>query len=363
VVAGRVTKFEKGVYEMKRMELWSLYGQMFRSRLFEEAVIQLWEEGRISGEMHLGIGEEAIAAGITDHLEDGDAMAVCHRGTPPFVMLGVDTVLLLKEFLGREDGLCHGWGGHMHLFSPRHLAASSGIVGAAGPIATGFALAGRRLRPGTVAAAFFGDGALNQGMLLESMNLAAAWKLPVIFVCKDNGKAITTLTASVTSGNPMDRAKGFGIPALAVDGMDVEAVWEAAGEAVERGRSGNGPTFLHARCNRPEGHFLGDPLLRTARRPVREMGKMAGPLVRSFVKRKGASLKKRVNGMRTITSLITQTVKDRISKPPDPLALTRKKLLGDEGRLKGLEASITDEIQQTVAAALASDTDDQRSGS
>lgn len=153
-------------------DLWSLYRQMLRSRGFEEVVKDLWEKGEISGEMHLGIGEEAIAAGVVTHLQKGDAMVLDHRSTPPLVVRGVDIVFLLREFLGRADGLCCGMGGHMHLFSPEHLAASSGIVGATGPIGAGFALAAQHLRPQNLAVAFFGEGAMNQGMLMESLNLA-----------------------------------------------------------------------------------------------------------------------------------------------------------------------------------------------
>ena len=237
-------------------DLWSLYRQMLRSRRFEEFVKDLWERGKISGEMHLGIGEEAIAAGVVDHLHEGDAMALDHRGTPPLVARGVDLVVLLREFLGRGDGLCSGMGGHMHLFSPEHLAASSGIVGSSGPVAAGFALAAQCLRPENLAVAFFGEGAMNQGMLVETLNLAVAWKLPVLFVCKDNEWAITTPSHSVTGGNLIDRAKAFGMPAMEIDGTDVEAVWNAAGQGADRARNGNGPTFLLAHCPRLEGHFL-----------------------------------------------------------------------------------------------------------
>ena len=121
--------------------LLALYRQMLRSRRFEESVKDLWEEGRISGEMHLGIGEEAVAAGVVDHLRNEDAMALDHRGTPPLVVRGADLVLLLREFLGSSDGYCSGMGGHMHLLLPEYLAASSGIVGATEPFAAGFALA------------------------------------------------------------------------------------------------------------------------------------------------------------------------------------------------------------------------------
>jgi pyruvate dehydrogenase E1 component alpha subunit len=134
---------------------------MFKSRYFEQSIADLWYKGLISGEMHLGMGEEAIVAGILSNLVDGDAMALDHRGTPPLLMRGIDMEKLLKEFLGHEDGLCSGYGGHMHLFSKEHLVASSGIVGASAPVAVGFALAGRKLRPGTISIAFMGEGAIN----------------------------------------------------------------------------------------------------------------------------------------------------------------------------------------------------------
>ena len=131
-------------------DLLSLYAMMLHSRLFEEAVAQLWHSGVISGEMHLGTGEEAIAAGVVSQLQEDDALALDHRGTPPLLMRGVDPVLILRELLGLPGGLCGGEGGHMHLFSKEHLAASSGIVGASGPAGVGFALAAQYLRPGSI---------------------------------------------------------------------------------------------------------------------------------------------------------------------------------------------------------------------
>ena len=148
-------------------DLWFCYSLMLKSRLFEQAVTRLWNEGLISGEMHLGTGEEAIVAGIVAQLAEGDAMCLDHRGTPPLIMRGVDPLLILRELLSRPDGLCGGKGGHMHLFSKNHLIASSGIVGSTGPAVAGFALPAQYLHPGTIAVAFFGDGAMNQGMLME----------------------------------------------------------------------------------------------------------------------------------------------------------------------------------------------------
>lgn len=335
-------------------DLWALYRKMLTSRLFEEAVTHLWQDGLISGEMHLGTGEEAIVAGVVDHLREGDAMALDHRGTAPLLMRGVDPVLLLREFLGRADGLCSGMGGHMHLFSPQHLAGSSGIVGASGPAAVGFALAGLYLRPGTLAVAFFGEGATNQGMMLEAMNLAVIWKLPVLFVCKDNEWAITTPSQSVIGGKLVDRAGGFGMPAAEVDGSDVAVVWHAAKAAVERARSGGGPTFLHARCIRLEGHFLGDALVRVARHPVKEMKPMAGPLLRSATRRKGASLRQRADSLRTITTLIATAFKGKALKQGDPIKETRQKLEADRTRLQKLERAVAQEIQGALETALES---------
>jgi len=231
-----------------KTKLWSLYALMLKSRLFEEAIAKLWHDGLISGEMHLGKGEEAIIAGVVTQLREGDAMAFDHRGTAALLMRGLDPVLILRELIGYPDGLCGGMGGHMHLFSKKYLAASSGIVGAAGPTAAGFALSAQYLRPGAIAVAFFGEGAMNQGMLMESLNLASAWSLPVLFVCKDDGWAITTQSKRMTGGDLNERARGLGIPTVEVDGGDVSEVWEAAHSAIERARSSKGSTFLHARC-------------------------------------------------------------------------------------------------------------------
>jgi len=336
-------------------DLWALYRHMLRSRLFEAAVQQLWEDGDISGEMHLGTGEEAIVAGVVPQLVDGDAMALDHRGTPPMLMRGVDPVALLREFLGRPDGLCGGMGGHMHLFSQDHLAASSGIVGSGGPAVVGFALAARRLRPGTLAVAFFGEGAVNQGMLLEALNLAVAWELPALFVCKDNGWAITSESASLTGGTLLDRARGFGMPAVQLDGSDVEEVWDVAAEAMARARRGDGPTFLHARCVHLEGHFLGDPLVAAIRRPLREMAEMAGPLTRSFLRSQGASLGSRVRGLRSIVTTVLSSGRDAADhEERDPLRRARKKLTTDRDRLATLEEDVTQEIQQVIRRAIRS---------
>jgi pyruvate dehydrogenase E1 component alpha subunit len=213
-------------------------------------------------------------------------------------------------------------------------------------------MAAQYLRPGNIAVAFFGDGAMNQGMLMESLNLAVVWKLPVLFVCKDNEWAITTRSPSVTGGNLIDRAQSFGMPSMEVDGADAEAVWDAAGRGVARARNGDGPTFLLARCSRIEGHFLGDPLLRVLQKPLQQMKDMTGPLLRSVIAKNGLPLRERISGLGTTISLISQAVKEQHGERRDPLELTGSRLSQEKSRLDELHKEVDQEITQTVEAAL-----------
>jgi TPP-dependent pyruvate/acetoin dehydrogenase alpha subunit len=330
---------------------WHLYMQMFRCRSFEKEVMRLWRDGVIPGEMHLSMGEEAVVVGVVDQLVDGDALALDHRGTAPLLVRGVNPILLLKEFMGRTDGLCGGKGGHMHLYSAQHLAASSGIVGASGPIAVGFALANQRLRPGKISVAFFGEGAANEGMLLESLNLAAVWKLPVMFVCKDNGQAIMTLSSKVTSGNLLDRATGFGWHAIEVDGSDVEDVWRHVNTEIARLRNGEGPVFVHATCPHLEGHFLGDPFLRFAHPSMSETGRFI-PLVKAHTQSKGAPLRERTESLKDVFGVIWENVRKYRSKEGDPILPLRKELSSlDAEKLKELEDQVRLEIEMIVQQA------------
>jgi TPP-dependent pyruvate/acetoin dehydrogenase alpha subunit len=334
-------------------DLWSLYALMKKSRLFEEAIARLWREGLISGEMHLGTGEEGIIAGVVSQLNAGDAMALDHRGTSAMLLRGVSPASILRELLGRPDGLCGGKGGHMHLFSKDHLAASSGIVGAAGPTAAGFALAAQYLRPGSLSVAFFGEGAINQGMLMEAMNLASVWNLPVLFVCKDDQWAITTKSSAMTGGSLHERVQGLGVTYIQTDGRDVCQVWEAAHQAMERVRSGQGPSFLHAQCVHLEGHFLGYQLLRVIRNPLVEIPVIAGPLLQSLFRQGGNSPRKRLAGMAEINSSIFTTLNDpRRYASNDPVARARATLKSDMERLRALEKKIDQEITEVLTATL-----------
>jgi pyruvate dehydrogenase E1 component alpha subunit len=285
-------------------------------------------------------------------LQDGDALALDHRGTPQVLMRGVDPVLLLLELMGHADGLCAGMGGHMHLFSREHLAASSGIVGASGPAAVGFALVNQYLRPGKVAVAFFGEGAANQGMMMEAFNLAAVWNLPVIFVCKDNLWGITTPSESVTSGSLVERAASFGISADEIDGSDVTVVWASAQSAIDRARQGNGPSFILMRCFRPEGHFAGDPLVKNARNPIKGMLPMVGPLVKSVTKIKGASLSERTESVLGVLRSIGTIRKNLSDNQQDPIKRIRETLMTDPVKLQHIEKETSEAILTAVETAL-----------
>jgi pyruvate dehydrogenase E1 component alpha subunit len=302
--------------------------------------------------MHSGAGEEAIAAGIVSHLKDGDAMALDHRGTLPLLMRGIDPIFLLREFLGSSNGLCSGQGGHMHLYSKEHLAASSGIVGSSGPSAAGFALAAQILRPGAIAAAFFGEAAVNQGMLMESFNLAKVWDLPVIFVCKDDDWAITTRSSTTSASGPSERAEGFSLPVFKVDGNDAEAVYSCAETAVQKARQGKGPSFIHATCSHNEGHLVDLQLVRAGRRPAKEIPKLALQMTKSALKPRGSSVSERIKAVISTTRMILSSAKEHKIQAGDPLLHTRKKLITEKERLEALESEVTQKIEDIVQTAL-----------
>ena len=334
------------------MDALELYRHMARARAFELAQAGLWYQGLVSGELHLGTGEEAVAAGVASLLRQGDAVALDHRPTPVLTVLGIPLLLMLKEVLGRKDGLCGGWGGHMHLFSREHLAASSGIVGASGPCAVGLALAAQRLRPGSVAVAFFGDGACNQGMMMEAWNLAALWQVPALFVCKDNGWAITTRQSESTRGSLLERARAFGLDAVAVDGGDAVAVHETAARLIERARDRSAPAFLLARCPRLDGHFLGDPLVRIAHRPIAEGSELFGKVL-SAATRSGGGLGARARRLGTMMGTLFKARGEGRDGKDDPLARMREALGRQASEVEQVDIGIAGEIDAAVDAALA----------
>jgi len=239
----------------------TLYERMLTIRRFEEQAIALFERGHIRGNVHPCIGQEAVSVGVCANLRRDDYMTSTHRGHGNCLAKGADPRLMMAELLGRKTGYCKGKGGSMHIadFDGGNLGAN-GIVGGGFPIATGAGIGIQNRGTDQVAVCFFGDGAANQGTFHESLNLAALWKLPVLYVCENNQYALSTpLRESAGLPELSERARGYGIPGIRVDGNDVLAVYVAAGEAVRRARAGEGPTLLDCLTYRFFGHFTGDP--------------------------------------------------------------------------------------------------------
>jgi pyruvate dehydrogenase E1 component alpha subunit len=232
-----------------------LYRTIRLIRRFEERAIELVRSGDIGSGIHPCIGQEAVAAGIGATLRPDDVMMANHRGHGHLLAKGSDPGRLMAELLGRETGVARGRGGSFH---PSDFSvgvyACTGTVGHGAPLATGAAWALAGDGSDRVAVSIVGDGAINQGALLESLNLAALWRVPVIFVCENNGYATTVPVATVTAGSIIGRAEAFGIPAGTFDGMDPDVVFEATADAVTRARAGEGPTFLEFSTYRYYGH-------------------------------------------------------------------------------------------------------------
>ena len=245
---------------LKKDKLLDIYYNMIRIRRFEETVKE--KHGKeIVGPAHLYIGEEAVATGVCSNLSHEDLVTSTHRGHGHTLAKGANLRKAFAELYGKETGYCKGRGGSMHLadFNIGMLGAN-GVVGGGFNIATGAALTQQILGKKNVVVCFFGDGASNRGTCHEAVNLAALWNLPVVYVCENNGWASTTNSIDSTAVvNVSDRAKGYGIKGVTVDGNDVFAVYNAAQKLIDAARNGNGPAILEAKTYRIEGHFLGDP--------------------------------------------------------------------------------------------------------
>jgi len=236
-----------------------LYRRMLRIRLFEEQVNDLYTSAKMPGLAHLYIGEEAVAVGVCAALRDDDYITSTHRGHGHCLAKGASVDRMFAELLGKEAGYCRGKGGSMHIADQEkgNLGANAIVAGSAG-IATGAALSAKKRGTDQVAACFFGEGALGQGLVYECMNMAALWKLPVIYVCENNMYNEYTHYVETTAGDIALRAQAFGIPFLDADGQDVRSVHDATRAAVKRARAGEGPSFLHFRTYRQHGHHVGD---------------------------------------------------------------------------------------------------------
>jgi pyruvate dehydrogenase E1 component alpha subunit len=247
-------------FPLAKPELLEAYRTMRTIREFEERLHVDFGRGDIPGFVHLYAGEEAAGTGILMQLGDGDRVASTHRGHGHCIAKGVSVVEMMKEIYGRKGGACNGKGGSMHIADlGKGMLGANGILGAGAPLVCGAALAAKFRGKGEVAISFVGDGASNQGTFLESLNLAAVWNLPAIFVVENNGYAeSTSRDYGVAVDSYVDRAAGFGLPGITVDGTDFFAVHEAAGEIIKRAREGGGPSLLECKMIRFYGHFEGD---------------------------------------------------------------------------------------------------------
>ena len=235
------------------------YRQMLKIRLFEEEVNQLYLGAKMPGLAHLYVGEEAVAVGVCEALRQDDYITSTHRGHGHCIAKGASVNRMFAELLGKEAGYCRGKGGSMHIADQDtgNLGANA-IVGGSAGIATGAALSIKMRGTDQVAVCFFGDGALGQGLLYETMNMAALWKLPVIYVCENNQYNEYTYYRETTAGEVTGRAKAFGIQGDSLDGQDVRAIHAAAQNMVESARRGDGPAFLECLTYRFHGHHVGD---------------------------------------------------------------------------------------------------------
>ncbi len=241
---------------MKQIDLFSAMAEM---RYFDEACLEGVPTMEIHGELHTGIGQEAISAGFLGNINDEDAIVSTHRNHFHALIKGVDPYLLMSEIFEKETGLCNGFGGHMHPFSLKHNFSATGIVGQSLPVALGYAYGYKIRNQNNVAVGITGDGGSNQGTFHETLNIAGAWKLPLLVLIENNGLGISVPIAEVLSTKTIsERSIAYSAFGKQVDGNDPEVVYEAIQEAMSFIRSGNGPAIIEATCNRFRGHYEGD---------------------------------------------------------------------------------------------------------
>jgi pyruvate dehydrogenase E1 component alpha subunit len=279
---------EKQVYS--REFLLDIYLVMRQIRFFEETALRFFQENKLRGSVHLCIGQEAISASIMALLNEGDYITSTHRGHGHGIAKSRDLKSAFSELMGKETGFCHGRGGSMHIcdLAKGNLGANA-IVGGGLPIATGGALAQKLRKTDHITVAFFSDGASNQGTFHESLNLAAVWKLPLVFVCENNAFGISTPVSQSTAVRDIaDRAAAYAMPGYVVDGNDVIALLDTFSQCRERARKGEGPSLLEAKTYRWKGHWTGDPEVYRAKEEVAAwMGKCPIKRFRAYLLEKG----------------------------------------------------------------------------
>ena len=303
-----------------------IYRMMVESRLFERRVHDLFLQGLVKGTSHLGIGQEAIAAGFAAALRPDDLVFCTYRGHVHTYLRGASMAALMAELMGRRTGICGGKGGSMHLTDVSHGAMGSyAIVGAHMPIAAGTAWAAQERGTGQVTVCFFGDGTTNIGAFHEALNLAVVWKLPVVYVCENNLYMEYTPIASVTAVEhpAADRASAYGLEPILVDGNDADEMYETAARCVETARTGGGPSLVEARTYRHTGHSRADP---GKYRPDEEvevwLGKDPIPQLRDRLLSDGVDPEAFDRIERESQSLVDRATEEaQAGQPPDPTSL------------------------------------------
>jgi TPP-dependent pyruvate/acetoin dehydrogenase alpha subunit len=264
-----------GARELSKEALLDAYRTMRTIREFEERLHTEFATGEIPGFVHLYAGEEAIAAGVMAHLDEDDYVASTHRGHGHSIAKGCDVKGMMFEIYGKDEGICRGKGGSMHIADlDKGMLGANGIVGGGPPLVCGVGLSAKVRGTKQVGVSFTGDGGANQGTFMESLNLASVWDLPVVFIMENNGYAEATGQQFSSKGIDIaKRADGFSMPGVVVDGHDFFAVYEAAGEAIKRAREGGGPSLIECKVNRYYGHFEGDAQTYRAENEVEEVKK------------------------------------------------------------------------------------------
>jgi pyruvate dehydrogenase E1 component alpha subunit len=287
--------------EQYRKELLlDIYLVMKQIRLFEETAFRFFQENKLRGSVHLCIGQEAISASVMALLNDGDYITSTHRGHGHGIAKSRDLKSAFSELMGKETGFCHGRGGSMHICDlARGNLGANAIVGGGLPIAAGGALAQKMRKTDRITVAFFSDGASNQGTFHESLNLASVWKLPLVFVCENNGFGISTPQSQSTAVKDIaDRAAGYAMPGYVVDGNDVIALLDAFSACRERARKGEGPSLIEAKTYRWKGHWTGDPeVYRTKEEVAAWMEKCPIKRFRAYLLERGVAAEKELDAI------------------------------------------------------------------
>ncbi len=296
---------------LTKKQMVDLYTIMLRIRDFEEKIEELVMTATIGGFVHLSVGQEAVAAGVCATLTDEDYITSTHRGHGHVIAKGADVKRMMAELFARSTGYCKGKGGSMHIADlDLGILGANGIVGGGPPIAVGAAMACRYKGTNNVCVSFFGDGASNQGTTHEAMNLASVWKAPVVFVAENNHYGeFTSQSRHQCIESITERAAGYDIPGVIVDGNDLMAVYEAAAEAVDRARKGKGPTLLECKTYRIKGHFVGDPELYREKEEVQGwQGADKDPILR---------LEKKLLETKALTKDKVKKIRDSVQKEID----------------------------------------------